>query len=60
LEGIGMEKQLQLFIKEKHDNSELWFLWPEETRKIIENGMATLIIKIALSSIKEDEAHEKR
>lgn len=55
-----MEKQLHFFIKEKHDHSELWFLWPEETRKKIENMLAKLIVKFALSSIQEAEPHEKR
>ncbi len=57
---MGMEKQLYLFIKEKNTNSDLWFLWPEETRKKIENMLAKLIVKFVLSSIEEAERHEKR
>ncbi len=55
-----MEKQLYLFIKEKNTNSDRWFLWPEETRKKIENMLAKLIVKFVLSSIEEAERHEKR
>jgi lauroyl/myristoyl acyltransferase len=55
---MGMEKQLQLFVKENH-GSVIWFKLPEPCRKEIVNLLAELIIRFLTSSNREAVNDEK-